>query len=145
MDLVQFEKNCRSIDVWEILSHVIEKHFDILIQIVQDQLSEGQKETGAMPDYKSDVYAHLKERYVPTYKVYPTTDLRVTGEFYQGIKCQLNLMGITIESMDSKAKGLEKKYGSGIYVPNDFNLKKFIDQIVDEFREDLLKALSKEN
>jgi hypothetical protein len=144
MDLIKFQRNCLSIDPWNVLSPIIEKHFNDLIDLTQFQLSEGDTANGVMPDYASEEYAHLKQQYVPTYKIYPTVDLRVTGDFYRGLKARIVLMGIEIESIDSKAAKLEAKYGSKIYVLNDNNLESFLNLIIDEFIEAIYKQLSKE-
>lgn len=144
MDLIKFQRNCQSFDAWKLLVPIIERHFNDLIDLTQLQLSEGETANGAMPDYASEEYAHIKEQYVPTYKIYPTVDLRVTGDFYRGMKARIVLMGIEIESIDSKAAKLEEKYGSKIYVLNDKNLEAFIKMIVDEFIEAIYKHMAKE-
>ena len=144
MDLIKFQQNCQSFDAWEILVPIIEKHFNDLIDLTQFQLSEGETGNGAMPDYASEEYAHIKQQYVSTYKIYPTVDLRVTGDFYRGMKARIVLMGIEIESIDSKAAKLESKYSLKIYVLNDKNLETFINMIVDEFIEAIYKKLAKE-
>lgn len=143
MDLVKFARNCQ-VDSWEILSQIISKHFDDLIDLTQFQLSEGETANGFMPDYASEEYAHIKQQYVSTYNIYPTVDLRVSGDFYRGMRARLVMMGIEIDSIDSKAQKLEDKYGSKIYVLNDKNLETFINMIVDEFIEAIYKQLAKE-
>lgn len=144
MDLIKFQQNCQSIDSWELLVPIIRKHFEDLIDLTKLQLSEGENANGFMPDYASEEYAHIKQQYVPTYRIYPTVDLRVTGEFYRGLRARIVLSGIEIDSIDSKAQKLEDKYGSKIYVLNDKNLESFIDIIFDEFIEAIYKQLAKE-
>jgi len=142
MDLLQFQQNITGINVWEIYKPILEKYFANIEQSVRDQLSEGISGDGQpMPDYKNESYADFKVHAVATYKIYPTTDLRLTGAFYDGIKAKFDLLGIEIESLDSKAKELEKKYGSSIYELTDESIKKLIDTTVGELQESLLNAM----
>ena len=60
MDLVKFQQNCQSFDAWKLLVPIIERHFNDLIDLTQLQLSEGETANGAMPDYASEEYAHIK-------------------------------------------------------------------------------------
>ena len=144
MDLLQFKQNVESIDVWQLLIPILEKHFGEIEELNRKQLSEGIRGDGdAMPDYKSDSYANFKAQYVPTYKIYPTTDLRYSGDFYAAIKAKLTLLGIEIESSDWKAGVLEKKYGQQINELTDESLKVFTDLIIDELRESVLSAMTK--
>ena len=96
-----------------------------------------------MPDYKNDVYADFKDKYVPTYKIYPTTDLRYTGAFYDKITAQFNLYGIEIQSLDSKAKELEAKYGSSIHDLTEESMNKLVSLIVNKLRQSILNAMTK--
>lgn len=142
MDLLQFQQNVESIDVWEILVPILENHFGFIEQLNRDQLSEGIRGDGQpMPDYKWEEYAIFKEKFVPTYNIFPTTDLRYTGSFYDKIKASFNLYGIEIQSLDSKASQLEAKYGSTINDLTDESIEKLIAIIIDEYRESLLKAM----
>lgn len=144
MDLLQFQQNLQGIDVWEILRPILEKHFADIEELNREQLSEGIDGDGSgMPDYKDENYANFKDQYVPTYKIYPTTDLRLTGAFYEGIQAKFNLYGIEIESLDAKAAELERKYGSAIHDLTEESRSKLIDLIIDEYRESLLNAMTK--
>ena len=134
MNLEKFHINVSAIDPWEILRPIIENHFGDIEQLNRDQLSRGERADGsAMPDYKSEVYADFKDKYIPTYSIYPTTDLRYTGSFYKALKASFSSYGISIESFDSKAKKLEYKYGSSIYGLSEKSLIIFADKIRDEF------------
>lgn len=144
VDLVQFQTNLQSIDTWETLKPILEKHFAEIEQFNRDQLSRGEKADGsAMPDYASDEYADFKDKYIPTYSIYPTTDLRYTGDFYEAIKASFSSYGIAIESFDSKAKELEAKYGSGIYGLTEQSQSKLVDLITGQYIEALTIAMFK--
>jgi hypothetical protein len=144
MDLLQFQQNLQSIDVWQILIPILEKHFGDIEELNRKQLSEGTRGDGSpMPDYKSESYADFKSKYIPTYSIYPTADLRYTGDFYAAIKAKLTLFGIEIESSDWKAQVLEQKYGQQINDLTEESMQIFIDLIIDEFRESLLTQMTK--
>ena len=145
MDLLKFQQNLLSIDVWELLKPIIEKHFEEIEQYNREQLSRGEMADGsAMRDYAEESYADFKSKYIPTYDIYPTTDLRYEGDFYRAIKASFDLYGISVESLDEKAAHLEKKYGSTIYGLTDESLKKLTDILAVELVIELKKAMLKE-
>jgi hypothetical protein len=124
MEIGDLLAKIQSVDFMKLFDEALEKVFPNIIQLIQEQLSEGETALGSMPDYKSDVYANFKEKYVATYKIYPTTDLRVTGNLYEGIFVQNGLLSIEISSRDPKSAKLEKKYGQRIYVLNEKSMDK---------------------
>ena len=142
MDLLQFQQNVQSIDVWELLKPILEKHFGFIEELNREQLSEGlQADGSAMPDYQYEEYAVFKDKFVPTYKIYPTTDLRYSGSFYEKIEAQFNLYGIEIQSFDSKAAELEAKYGSQIYGLTEKSMNRLIDLIIGELQQSVLNKM----
>jgi len=144
MDLIQFQQNLLNIDIWELLRPILQDHFADIEELNRKQLSEGEKaDNSAMPDYKSNVYADFKERFVPTYQIYPTTDLRYTGDFYKAIKAQFSTYGISIESFDGKAAELEAKYGSGIYGLTTESLELFTKKLIDPLIKSIHDAIFK--
>lgn len=144
MDLIQFQQNLLNIDVWELLRPILQDHFADIEELNRKQLSDGEKATGeGMPDYKSDAYANFKAQYVPTYQIYPTTDLRYTGDFYKAIKAQFSTYGISIESFDEKAAQLEAKYGSSIYGLTPESLEKFTKVLIEPLVQAIKAAMFK--
>lgn len=124
MEIGDLLAKMKSVDFMTLFDNALEKVFPNIIELIKEQLSEGETGLDAMPDYKSNTYADWKDKYIPTYRVYPTTDLRVTGNLYEGIFIQNGLLAIEIESRDPKSARLEKKYGQRIYVLNEKNMEK---------------------
>jgi hypothetical protein len=152
MDLVQFEKNLRSVDVWEILIPIIQKNLHHVERLNKEQLKKGIRSTGAsLPAHSkspmSEIYVDSKiDRGVYDESIYPSWNLYNTGSFYNKIKAEIELStGISIESTDFKATGLEDAIGSDMYGLTQESLKQFCALLIDEFREDLLKEMSKSN
>ncbi|WP_159522862.1 hypothetical protein [Sunxiuqinia indica] len=142
MDLIQFQNNILNIDPWELLRPILEKHFDEIEQLNRDQLSRGERADGsAMPDYQNIEYAGFKEQYIDTYNIFPTTDLRYSGDFYKALKAGFGTYGISLESFDSKASELEAKYGSSIYGLTEESRVILINSINVEFKQALHNAM----
>lgn len=144
MDLIDFQNNLLNINVWVLLTPILEKHFGELENLNRKQLSEGIMADGSpMVDYKDPSYADFKDKHIPTYNIYPTTDLRYTGNFYDKIKASIDLFGISVESFDAKARQLEGKYGSEIYGLTEGSLVVFTQSVIDEFTAALSNAILK--
>lgn len=151
MDLIQFERNLRGIDAWEILIPIIQKNIHQIERLNKEQLQKGLGSDNLMTGRhskspKSELYVDSKiARGVYNESIYPAVNLYDTGKFYAGIRAELDMSyGITIESTDFKAQGLEEAYGSHIYGLTPESLKQFCALLIDDFREALLKAISKE-
>jgi hypothetical protein len=144
MDLIDFQNNLLTIDVWVLLTPILERHFGELENLNRKQLSEGVMSDGSpMVDYADIGYADFKDKHIPTYKIFPTTDLRYTGDFYDAIKANIDLFGISVESFDSKARLLESKYSSEIYGLTEESLIIFTKSVIDEFTTALRNAILK--
>jgi hypothetical protein len=144
MNLYDLQNNLLAIDPWELLRPILEKHFPEIEQLNRNQLSKGERaDESVMPDYRSMEYADFKDQYIPTYNIFPTTDLRYTGDFYNALKVGFSTYGLSFESLDDKADQLERKYGSAIYGLNQASKVKLIAMINQEFKQALKSAILK--
>jgi hypothetical protein len=140
-----------NIDVWEILIPIIDKHLTDVEQLNRQQLKQGKRADGT--DTPSHGKSGLTERYIDSKiqrgvydrSIYPSVNLYNTGAFQKGIVAKLDIMaGIEVDSTDFKANALEERYGSTIYGLNNLSLEKFIDLIIEEFKESLLNHILKD-
>ena len=150
MDLWQLQRNVKEIDAWDILIPIIEKNIHHVERLNKEQLQQGIRSTGArLPSHsrsqKSEIYVDSKiARGVYDQSIYPSWNLYNTGSFYNKIKAEIELSyGISIESFDYKAQGLEDAIGSDMYGLTNESLNQFCALLIDEFQTNLLKAMSK--
>ena len=150
MDLLQFQQNLKSIDVWEILIPIIEKNLNQIERLNKEQLQKGLTATGNPTKHhsgsaRSDKYVNSKiQRGVYDPSIYPSVNLYNTGDFYRKLTAKMDMMYVVyIESYDAKADMLEEMYGSVIYGLAPESLGMFVDLIIDDFRAKLLTELTK--
>ena len=72
------------------------------------------------PEYRSDDYAQFKQS-INRRPAFGTPDLRLTGSFQSGLFAKYDGNNVVFGSTDSKASGLEAKYGSSIFGLTDEN------------------------
>lgn len=150
MDLIKFAQNCKSFDAWEIMKPIIEKHLDLIVKLNKDQLQRGETANGySTPRHKksvmSEIYIDSKiERGVYNESIYPRMNFYNEGDFYRGFKAKIENYGIEIESLDSKTKDLESRYGSDLMGLTDDSISILIDNIIDEYIEATYNHLAKE-
>ena len=149
MDLIQFQQNLIDIDVWALLTPILEKKLDIMEKMNREQLSEGKMSDGKdTPSHSggamSQLYVDSKiERGVYNQSLYPKMNLYNTGDFYRGITAYLEDSGIMFESNDEKALKLETKYSSRIYGLTPEKLTKLTKSCVDELVKSIHSAMFK--
>ena len=150
MDLIKFQRNCQSFDAWQIMMPIITKHLDLIVKLNKDQLERGETADGyATPSHSksqiSEIYIDSKiERGVYDQSIYPRMNFYNEGDFYKGIKAKVTLFDIEIESFDSKAKDLENEYGNNLIGLTNESIEILIDNIIDEYINDVYKHLAKE-
>lgn len=150
MDLIQFQNNLKSIDVWDVLIPIIEKNLNQIERLNKEQLQKGLMSNGNSTkphsgSNRSDKYVNSKiQRGVYDPSIYPSVNLYNTGDFYRKLTAKMDLMyGVYIESYDAKADMLEERYGSAIYGLTPESLDKFVSLIIDDFKTALLSAMTK--
>lgn len=108
------------------LLEIIENHSHILIDIVTGQLLNGQDGNGSfLRAYRSQNYAEMKLQLNPA----GVTDLKLTGNFWDGFFAMTDKFPIVIDSKDEKRDELVEKYGEAIFWPNQEGKTAFIQFI----------------
>ena len=88
MEILDLANRLKSVDFMKVFDRSLEKVFPNIVELIKDQLEEGTTGNGDLPRYYFDSYAKWKRDWVSTYSIYPNTDLRVTGNLYEGIFVQ---------------------------------------------------------
>lgn len=158
MDLIQFEKNLRNIDVWQILKPILQNHIGLFEKANRDQLWDGKTALNQdiHPNYLEDPYfdtpgkalAYAKWKnsgkwHNPKRKM-ETPNMYIDGTLvYNTIKGTLLDSGINIEA--TAASSFDGKYAN-IYGVTEENLKRIaLGVVYDEFMVEFNKAISKQN
>ena len=111
-----------------------------IIELNQQQLQDGELATGndITPFYKPLTISIKKAKG----QVYDRVTLLDTGAFYSKFFIVYFKDKFSIESTDSKALSLEKKYSPNILGLSDKNIQETIDLIKPNFLERFRKALN---
>ena len=139
-ELIKLHNNINNfVNNWDSLIHEFIMSFEPdFIDMVQDQLSKGQGGDGNnLESYSSDVYAKFKQSIGSLSS--PIADLKLTGDFYEGMIMNDDFV---IFSTDSKDKMLHQMFGDDITEVQDKNMAKFIkEQMLPEFEDFIKKHL----
>lgn len=114
------------------LLDIIKSHEHLLIDIITGQLLNGMDGKGEfLQAYRSENYAEMKLHLNPK----GVTDLRLTGNFWDGFFATIKKFPIVIDSKDEKRDELVKKYGEAIFWPSQEGKTVFIEFIEVSLRE----------
>jgi len=114
------------------LLQIIKENEHFLIDIVTAQLLNGKDGEGEfLQAYRSENYAEMKRHLNPK----GVTDLRLTGDFWDGFFVTANKFPIVINSKDDKRDELVKKYGQAIFFPSQEGKTFFLQHIEKELKE----------
>lgn len=128
----------KSIDMLRIFDNILTGHLSQIEEMNREQLMQGIRSDGSsMPSHSksemTEIYLDQKiERGVYDQSIYPAMNFYDTGAFQKGIKAEVNLFEIEIESKDSKADELEGLGGSLIYGNTEQNLSILRGDILPE-------------
>jgi hypothetical protein len=115
-------KRFEGLDIWDIVKEVINREENVLINLVKEQLTEGETKTGKTktysPNSKNYVEMKLNEGRIKS-STLPYMNLYNEGNFYEQLSAVIKEKTIEIFSNDGKAKKLEDLYGNEIYIPNE--------------------------
>lgn len=115
-------KRFEGLDIWDIVKEVINREENVLINLVKEQLTEGETKTGKTktysPNSKNYVEMKLNEGRIKS-STLPHMNLYNEGNFYEQLSAVIKEKTIEIFSNDGKAKKLEDLYGNEIYIPNE--------------------------
>lgn len=137
----------KNIDMLRIFDNILVEHLPLIEELNREQLNQGIRSDGSsMPSHKNtektEIYIDNKiERGVYDQSIYPAMNFYDTGDFHRGIKAEVNLFEIKIESKDSKADELEALGGSLIYGNTENNLSdvraEILPKLLNETRSKL--------
>jgi len=114
------------------LLQIIKENEHLLIDIITGQLLNGKDGEGEfLQAYRNADYAEMKKHLNPK----GVTDLRLTGNFWDGFYAQTKTFPIIIDSKDEKRDELVKKYGPAIFWPSTEGKSFFLEIIEASVRE----------
>lgn len=115
MLLSELKEKINSIRPWDMLKPIIEESSSRIIELNQDQMSQGKKSDGANTRQYSPKYLQYKVK-LPTYKASPYADFLKTGEFRNNMYVKVLDEGIEIGSTSTEKEAeLEERDGKNIY------------------------------
>lgn len=135
--LQQFTETRQERDILNIMAN----HSDEAIDLNLKQLFAGKDGNGDfLESYRSKAYAEMKLHLNPA----GVTDLKLTGAFYSRWYFNSQRFPATFGSTDPKAKDLEDKYGSTIYILDKDNKREFVQEdikpdIIDYYKKTVFR------
>jgi hypothetical protein len=145
MDLLQFQNNLLSINVWELLKPILRRYLPEILDANTRQLRRGELNDGDLLEmYKSAAYLDFKESLASYKAPSGVADLFVTGDFQDAFFGEVNDEGITFDSNDEKTEVLERRYSSDLFgiQPKEWEVIKQ-DQIIPELVKAIQMAIFK--
>lgn len=159
MDLLDLQTRLQNIDLWEILTPILEKNKDVFVELNKQQLIDGQtsKGEGIHPKYNEDPYfPHVtksgktitakgyaawksikqKKGEIPSSSVksYNTPNLYIKGTFHSNIYAAVNSLGIEIGAQGF-GSDFDQKFHDIFGVTEEHLDEALSDKIIDEFIE----------
>jgi len=142
VDSLQFIENLKSIDLQKVAATVLQKNADVYTEFNREQMMKGKrkdgKNIGDSPGnyYLSLMYARDKAK-MNSAAGFMNPDLRLTGSFQDQMYMNVKGEDIIMDSTDSKATELVKKYGSSIYGINPS--EEFTDFLEPDFQAEITR------
>lgn len=132
----QIQTKYKNISIQNVCIDSIEKTKDDYLQSNRLQMLYGfDKDGNRIGTYRNKYYKQKKQSINP--KAQGFVDLRLTGRYYQSLEVQVSGTDVLVHASDSKAKDLEKKYGTAIYgIGKDYRrryLNILSKQFINEF------------
>lgn len=125
----QLRAKLQSLNIAEVSQASIEETKDEIIERQKEQLRYGLNSKGEkIGKYKNPAYARKKSSMNPL-AGFGNVDLKLTGAFVGGIKVDVGNEVFTTESLDSKAEGLEAKYGNDILGLDEDHKKGYVKNL----------------
>ena len=148
MDKIEQQiKRFGKLDIWDVVKDIVNKEEQVLINLIKQQLTEGETKTGRTNEYspnsRSYVQMKLNKGRIKS-STLPHMNLYNEGDFYKQLGAVITEKEIEIFSNDSKAEKLEGLYGSKIYEPNEERMIKFKNHILPIIQEKIRKHLGYE-
>lgn len=131
--LSQIENKLSGLDLWEVVSGVILKHKEEIIDINLSQLQQGKLNDGDLLEaYKSAAYVEYKKARGLLNTIQDRPNLFFEGDFYKGFFIKTDSEGVVFDSGDEKTQRLEAMYSSEI-----FGIKENMDQLIEVILPDV--------
>lgn len=123
MSPTEMKRRLQGLDVQAVAVASMEETAQDFIDLNTEQMYAGKDSDGEpiQPDYKSDVYAQMKNRMNPA-PGYGVPDLKATGAFYAGYTLKVDAGQVTEDSDVEYADKLTEQYGEQIWGLDDENL-----------------------
>lgn len=116
----QMIKRMEAVNMQEIVGDAIEQTKEQLKERQQQQMLEGEAKTGKIGRYRNLSYAGRKQLMNPR-PGFGNVDLKLTGNFQDGIRIVVGPNSVNIDSSDEKAPELKAKYDEKIFGLNKRN------------------------
>lgn len=141
MNLIEFHKKLRSIDVESLMDRAVLANSEEIIDANTGQLSVGLDATGDFfGEYKDSNYAQFKQS-IGSKAPMGVVDLKLTGAFYEGFNIQVEGEGYRVTSRDGKTSDLVSKYGREIFGLTEDSKENLKDQFSSQLTKLIRDAL----
>lgn len=133
-------RRLQAINIHDVIGDAIEQTKEQLKVRQQDQMMEGEGKKGKIGRYRNLSYAGRKNLINPR-PGFGNVDLRLTGDFQEGIRITVNNDSVHYESSDEKAPALEAKYDeANIYGLNKSNASEYSLQDMGPMATKIIKG-----
>lgn len=138
MDLIDFNKSLRSINVDQLLSRAVLDNKEEIVDSNTAQLSKGRDSLGNFLDkYASDDYAQFKKA-IGSEAPFGIPNLKLEGDFYSGFVLSADGKDFRLDSTDEKRDKLVNLYGTEIFGLSESSLE-IVRQYILESLQKLLR------
>lgn len=145
MNLVQLYSNIKGLDIWQIVTDIMEKDLGVFISDLnrKQMADKGQRADGSKltPDY-ANVTKEIKSDKSGLSGVYEHVTLYDTGELHKSIFTSVIGTNIILDSEDWKVDELTQKYGEFLGLTDESIMKlkeKFEPLFLDKVYEQILR------
>ena len=123
----------------------VEESEEAMLEIIKDQLRDGRKGDGRMPEYSTERYVDYK-RSLTSYKSNPRADLFVKGDIHDSIKLKVSGMKYSFISNNEIAgffmtSSKFKKYGATIFDYDKISVDIAMIRVTNKYGELIARKL----
>lgn len=136
-----FQDRLKRLEIGQEIRKELAKNAEKLAELQTEQMSVGHNARGCKIGwYLNKDYAELKHTMNPK-PGQGYVDLKLTGDFYEGVFAEIDMDDIIFDSTDSKSDDLQERYGEEIFGLDEEMTKQFQEQFYDDIMEKIQKAL----
>lgn len=136
--LEQLRLSASKINILDLLDECIIETKEELFLLVRSQIESGQTSEDYLPVYSSDRYA-VKKQQMGSKAPFGITDLKLTGNFLNKFVLRFSKYSFVVRSSDKKNKILLQRYGEEIFMLNEENMDKYVNEILQPLMVTKLK------